>query len=133
MHERFSWGRACVEIEARPGYLHVVESGRLESLDELRAYLRTLEDCIARTGLRRAIIDARGEEPGASRPDLVREMWRWLGSPAAFQKVAYVLPDPLAVARVNMTALAKRRPVRAFDNVPEAAAWLLRTTLLPTA
>jgi hypothetical protein len=117
---------ASVEIEERAGYLFVVEKGQLRDLADLRQYVQHMDAVIASTGIDRAIIDARGEV--GSPPEEVRgAMWDWLcASTRGFSLVAFVLPSEMAVARVNMTALARRAPVRAFDSVQSAQRWLVR-------
>ena len=117
---------AIVEIEARSGFLFVVESGELGTLADVHRYTQAMDRAIQKTGLERAIIDARGEV--GDPPESVREaMWEWLLSPErGFDVVAFVLPTEMAVARVNMTALSKKARVRAFESVHEAQRWLLR-------
>jgi hypothetical protein len=116
-----------VEIESRPGYLYVIESGELRSLAELRKYTRELERLIEQTRIKRAVIDAR-EERGDPPPEVVKAMWEWLLTPEhGFEAVAFVLSNEMAVARVNMTALAQKAPIRAFDNVHQAQRWLTRS------
>ena len=53
---------ARVEVEVQEGMLSILEQGSIRDLDELRAYTQRLERVIARTGIRRALIDARAEE-----------------------------------------------------------------------
>lgn len=118
--------RGRVEVEERAGFLFIVEQGELRDLRELEAYIAQLEKLIEKTGLRRAIIDARGER-GDPPADVRRAMWDWLAAPnRGLSQVAFVLPSEMAVARVNMTALSQKAPVRAFDSVQQAQRWLLR-------
>ena len=124
---------AYIEVEARPGYLFVVESGQLTRLGELRRYTARLDAVARRLGRDRALIDARGElgEP----PQAVRQaMWAWLCSEdRPIRSFAFVLPSEMAVARVNMTALACKAKLRAFDSVQAAQRWLLRDPRLSSA
>ncbi len=124
---------AYIEVEARPGYLFVVESGQLTRLGELRRYTARLDAVARRLGRDRALIDARGElgEP----PQSVRQaMWAWLtGEDRAIRSFAFVLPSEMAVARVNMTALACKARLRAFDSVQAAQRWLLRDPRVSSA
>lgn len=117
---------ATIEVEERSGYLLVIESGRLETLDELQLYTRALDALVQRTGIRRAVIDARGEVGDAT--EEVREaMWGWLLSEKrGFEVVAFVLPTEMAVARVNMTSVSLGAKVRAFEDVRTGQRWLLR-------
>jgi hypothetical protein len=117
---------ASVEVEERPGYLFVVETGTIKSLREVKLYAEAIDRIIKHTKLDRAIIDARGEVGDA--PAEVRQaMWDWLTAPdRSFKMVAFVLASEMAVARVNMTALSLRANARAFENVQQAQRWLTR-------
>jgi hypothetical protein len=119
---------ARIQVEERPGYLYLIESGTLKSVQEVAEYAAALEAIIQRTGIARAIIDARDEMGSEAVPDVVRNaMWDWLAAhDRGFQMVAFILPSEMAVARVNMTALARRALVRAFDSVQQAQRWLTR-------
>ncbi len=120
--------QASIEVEARSGYLFVIETGQLRSRGELDRYTREMEMLIGRTGLNKAIIDARGEV-GEPAVDVREAMWEWLvSSERGFEMVAFVLPSEMAVARVNMTALSRRATVRAFESVQQAQRWLMRGT-----
>jgi hypothetical protein len=117
---------ARVQVEERPGYLYLIETGTLKSIQEVGAYAAAIEAIIVRTGIARAIIDAR-DEIGDPPPEVRHAMWDWLAAPdRGFQMVAFILPSEMAVARVNMTALSRRAQVRAFDNVQQAQRWLTR-------
>lgn len=117
---------AQVEVEERSGYLYVVETGQLRNMRELHAYTSAMDEVVAQTGIDRAVIDARGEV-GDPPAEVRAAMWDWLGSPErGFSLVAFILPSEMAVARVNMTALSRRAPVRAFTSVQEAQRWLTR-------
>ncbi len=124
--ETIELGRAVVEIEERPGYLLVVETGRLTSLADLRVYHGELERIVRQRKVTRALIDARGEV-GDAPPDVREAMWDWLLDPArGFEVVAFVLHASVAVTRVNMTALSRGANLRAFESVSEAQRWLAR-------
>lgn len=119
---------AQIAIEERSGYLFVVETGQLRNLRELAEYTTTMDEVIAASGIQKAIIDARGEV-GDPPAEVRNAMWDWLMSPErGFAQVAFILPSEMAVARVNMTALSRRAPVRAFESVQEAQRWLTRST-----
>src|SRR5262245_14154134 len=125
-HEVIALPHARVQVDERPGYLLVVETGTLESVEEVRAYTAALDAIIERTGIKRALIDARGEV-GEPDPEARAAMWDWLAAlDRGFTMVAFVLPSEMAVARVNMTALSKRAQVRAFDSTHTAQRWLTR-------
>jgi len=124
---------AYIEIEARPGYLFVIESGQISRRSELKRYTSRLDAIAKRLERNKALIDARGEvgDPPAEVRDA---MWQWLtAEDRAFDFIAFVLPTELAVARVNMTALARKARLRAFDSVQVAQRWLLRDPRISTA
>lgn len=119
---------AVIEIEERNGYLFLVESGQLVSVREVGAYANALQALIMKTNIHRAVIDSRGEV-GDPPPEVRAAMWDWLcATDRGFAKVAFVLASEMAIARVNMTALSRRAPVRAFDNIQTATRWLMRET-----
>ena len=69
--------QAYIEVEPRPGYLFVVETGQLTRLGEVKRYTSRLDAIARRLERNKALIDARGEigDP----PEDVREaMWSWL-------------------------------------------------------
>ena len=117
---------ARVVVEARDTHLFLLEEGELRSVDEVDRYTRAVDRVIAKTRLKKGVIDARGEigEPSKA----VREaMWGWILAPdRGFNQVAFVLLSAMAVARVNMTALAQRAFVRAFESDFAAQRWLVR-------
>lgn len=124
MGETIELPHGRVEIDVRPGYLHVVEQGTLTSVAEVEKYTNVIERAVLRTGLRRVLIDSRGTEP-VGRDDGVREaLWKWLLTGRAFEQMAFVLSSELQVTSVNMVALSERAPIRAFATVHEAHRWL---------
>lgn len=124
MGETLELGRATVDVEARAGYLYMVEHGLVVTVPEVRAYTRAMERLVERHGIRLALIDARGTEGTEPAPGARDAMWEWLVSGAGFRQVAFVISNEMTVARVNMLALSARANVRAFSNVPEASRWL---------
>ena len=48
---------ALIEVEARSGYLFVIETGSLTSLADVRRYCSTMERIIGKTEFDRAIMD----------------------------------------------------------------------------
>lgn len=125
--------RALVQVEARPGYLFIVESGQLSHMSDLKRYTARLDSMARRLKRSRAVIDARGEigDP----PPAVREaMWTWLTRPERpIQTIAFVLASEMTIARVNMTALSRKASLRAFESVQAAQRWLLRDPRMGSA
>ena len=96
-----------MEVEERPGYLFIVESGRMGGIREVQRYQLEVDEIVRQTGIKRALIDARGEV-GDAPADVREAMWEWLLDPSrGFEVAAFVLPPGMAVARVNMTALSR--------------------------
>lgn len=117
---------ARVVVEARDTHLFLDEKGELRTVDEVERYTRAVDRLIRRTGLKKGVIDARGEigEPSKAVRDA---MWAWILAPdRGFNQVAFVPPTEMAVARVNMTALSHRAFVRAFESDFAAQRWLVR-------
>jgi hypothetical protein len=115
---------ARLDVEERPGYLFVVEQGSLRSVEEVAEYAAALEMFSARTTLRRAMIDGRGNDVVEPAADVSDALWRWLVSGRAFDQVAFVLGTEMQVVRVNMLARSQRAGVCAFGAVHEAHRWL---------
>jgi hypothetical protein len=121
-------------LTARADYLLVVEHGTLSTADEVLRYVTELEMAGQRFHLRRLLVDARSEIDGAeSRGEASGAMWRWIRSQRVFDLIGYVLRDEMTIARVNMTALSERLPVRAFGAVADGHRWLARARPSSTA
>lgn len=116
-------------VTARADYLLVVEHGTLSTPEEVHRYLTELEIASQRFHLRRLLIDARSEttEESPSSSDARAATWRWIRTQRAFDQIAYVLRDEMTIARVNMTALSERLPIRAFAAVAEGHRWVARS------
>lgn len=115
-----------VEVEERPGYLFIVESGRITGMTDVRRYQSEVDRIVRSSGLRRALIDARGEV-GEPAPEVRQAMWDWLlDAERSFDVVAFVLPEGMVTARVNMTALSRGANLRAFETMSAAQRWLAR-------
>ncbi|HWB79437.1 MAG TPA: hypothetical protein VG755_30955 [Nannocystaceae bacterium] len=113
---------ASATIEARDGWLLVVQHGRLGDLDEARALqAKVLHACDAR-GSRRVLFDNRDTEPPAD--DVRDAMFEW--AVTELERAALLLRSDLKRVRANMDALSRRGRVRAFVVEHEAIAWLLR-------
>lgn len=124
MGETVALPNGRIEVERRPGYLFLVEHGTLLSTEEVDQYGVAMELLSARTGVRRALIDSRGIDEREPEPEVREAMWRWLLSARAFDQVAFVLGNEMAVVRVNMLARSQRAGICAFGAVHEAHRWL---------
>lgn len=116
-------------VTARADYLLVVEHGTLSTPEEVHRYLTELELASQRFHLRRLLIDARSEttDETPSAADARTATWRWIRTQRAFDQIAYVLRDEMTIARVNMTALSERLPIRAFAAVADGHRWVARS------
>ncbi|MFO0617073.1 MAG: hypothetical protein U0414_31040 [Polyangiaceae bacterium] len=114
-----------VEVHPRDGYLHIVATGTLASLDEVQEYTLLMERIMSERGCRRVMLDARGEQ-GEPPPMVRAAVWEWFRSDRSFDMVAYVVGDDesMKAARVNMTALSMGMNLRAFISVVEAHRFL---------
>jgi hypothetical protein len=114
-------------LTARADYLLVVEHGTLSTADEVARYTSELETAANRFQLRRLLVDARSETTeSAARGEARTGMWRWIRAQRSFEMIGFVLVDQMMIARVNMTALSEKLPIRAFDSVAEGHRWLAR-------
>jgi hypothetical protein len=121
-------------LTARADYLLVVEHGTLTTADEVVRYVTEVEMAGQRFQLRRLLVDARSEsEEVEGRGEARAAMWRWIRTQRAFDGIGYVLRDEMMIARVNMTALSERLPIRAFAAVAEGHRWLARPRQSSTA
>ncbi len=126
-------------LTARADYLLVIEHGTLMTGEEVLRYVTEVETAGQRFQLRRLLVDARSEtDDDDARGEARAAMWRWIRTQRAFDGIGYVLRDEMMIARVNMTALSERLPVRAFSAVAEGHRWLARprgtsTTSMPSA
>jgi len=125
-------------LTARADYLLVVEHGTLTTRAEVNRYTSELETAAVRFQLRRLLVDARSEtSEGAGQGESRAAMWSWIRSQRTFEMIGFVLVDQMMIARVNMTALSEKLPLRAFDAVAEGHRWLARmrrsSTAIPAA
>ncbi|MFK7985582.1 MAG: hypothetical protein AB8I08_06085 [Sandaracinaceae bacterium] len=126
LRERIELPAGEVIVENHETFLLIQESGTLRHRQDLEHYTQHLERVMRETGVRKAVIDARAEQDNADQ-ELRDLMWAWMTHPTlGFETVALVLPSEMAVARVNMTSLARGANIRAFDNLFAAQRWLIR-------
>lgn len=124
--ERYPLGDGHAILVREDGWLRVEEHGDPRSADEMERYFGAIERALAVSGLRAMLIVAQktGANPMAPHWKAIREArWRCLARSRA-QKIAVLVDDELGVARVQMSAVANRAPVRAFVGETEAIAWL---------
>lgn len=125
-------GHALFQVE--PGFLRVVEQGDPASPAEMTRYFEAIERALRAAGHAALLVVAQktaGVGPTAPATPLSPEWkairdarWRALGASSA-KRIAVIVDDPLAIARVRMAALAARAPVRAFLAEEDAVAWLV--------
>ena len=112
---------ASATIEARDGWLLVVQRGRLGDLDEARALQQRVEHACGVHGSKRVLFDNRETEPPAD--DVRAAMFEW--AVTELDRAALLLRSDLKRVRANMDALSRRGRVRAFVVENEAIAWLV--------
>lgn len=126
LRERIELPAGEVIVENHETFLLIQESGTLRHRQDLEHYTQHLERIMQQTGIRKAVIDARAEQDNSDQ-ELRDLMWAWMTHPThGLETVALVLPSEMAVARVNMTALARGANIRAFDSLFAAQRWLVR-------
>lgn len=121
---RFQFSRSSGEIEAHGTYLLTASRGVLASLDEVNQYFRLLREHLERAGVRRILIDARGQTEQAE-PKVREAAWSGLHK-LGLERIAYVVgtEEALKATRVNMTGISSHIPIRAFSSVLDAHRWL---------
>lgn len=111
----------------RADYLLVVEHGTLATSGEATRYTSELEQAAERFLMKRLLVDARSETTEVdAKGDARSAMWRWIRTQRVFEMIGFILVDEMTIARVNMTALSERLPVRAFASVSDGHRWLAK-------
>ncbi|MAQ19861.1 MAG: hypothetical protein CMN30_34290 [Sandaracinus sp.] len=123
MGVRVELAAGSVEIQRMADYLLVVERGVLAGPECAVAYRRAMERERDAHGVRHCVIDQRGDGDGGAEGRAL--LWQWL-DPDAFDRVALVASGDMRATELNMEALARRMPVRAFTTLVEAKEWALR-------
>jgi hypothetical protein len=125
MREFYRLEGSDLEVEARPGYLHVIVVGTVRATSDVSEQASVLEALMTRHLTRRALFDLR-ETVGALELASNDALWSWLGSARGFDQLAYVVraDGELEATRIDMTALARGLSVRCFNNVTDAHRWL---------
>lgn len=124
--DTFPLGSGEVELRAEDGYLRVVERGDPESVAAMLAYAAAMERARVRAGVVGILVVAQraAETTVVSDWQEIREArWQSLAASGA-ARIAVIVDDELAVARVRMAAIAAKANVRAFVRETDAIAWL---------
>lgn len=108
-------------IRADAQYVRVDFSQPLTSVGDAETLHAELERSFAAHGMRRVLFDY--SKAGGGDESVRDAMWAWIGS-AGIEAVAVIVEGELARVRLNMTALSKRLPLRAFVREVDAIAWL---------
>jgi hypothetical protein len=111
----------ATSIRADAQYVRVDFREPLTSADDAATLHLALEQAFAAHGMRRVLFDASRAGGG---DEVVRDtMWTWIES-TGLEAIAVIVDAELARVRLNMTALSKRLPLRAFIREVDAIAWL---------
>ena len=113
-------------IKPEEGYLRVSEQGDPASAEEMTRYYEAIDRALGVGGYRALLIQAQRQAPDAASPKWVpirAARWQALSNSRA-ERIAVLVEDDLAVARVQMTALSMKAPVRAFRDETDALHWL---------
>jgi len=121
---RFQFSQSSGEIEAHGSYLLTASRGVLATQAEVEQYFRLLREHLERAGVRRLLIDARGQTEQAA-PKIREAAWAGLHK-LGLERIAYVVgtEEALKATRVNMTGISAHVPIRAFPSVLDAHRWL---------
>jgi hypothetical protein len=125
MREYYRLASSDLEVEVRPGYVHVIVVGPVRATTDISEQSSVMEALMTRHLTRRALFDLR-ESVGVPELASNEALWQWLGSARGFDQLAYVVraDGELEATRVDMTALARGLSVRCFSNVTDAHRWL---------
>ena len=124
--ESFVLGTGEVTFHVEPGYLRVEERGDPESVAQMQAYAAAMERVRARADVPAMLIVAQraAQTQAVSDWQAIREArWRALAASGA-KRIAVIVDEELAVARVRMAAIAAKANVRGFVQEADAVAWL---------
>lgn len=143
MGETYPLSAGCAHLSVEEGFLQVVEDGDPATAEEMTRYFAAIDRALRTADLDALLIVAQRAapspdgRPGASMPPTalspewkaIREArWRALSTSRA-KKIAVIVDDELASARVQMAAVAARAPVRPFTDEAAARAWLRETSV----
>jgi len=109
---------ASIETEER--FVRVVFSRAVDSVAAALALQGRIDAAAQAT--RRVLLDYRCV--GAHAEEVRESMWDWAAR-ADLEGIAVVVDGELTRVRLNMTALSRRVPMRAFLGLDEAAKWLV--------
>lgn len=111
----------ATSIQADAQYVRVDFARPLTSTEDAQTLHAELERSFAAHGMRRVLFDY-SKIGGAD--EAVRDaMWTWIET-VGLEAIAVIVDGELARVRLNMTALSKRLPLRAFVRGVDAIAWL---------
>ncbi len=110
----------AASIEAGERFVRVVFARTVDSVAVALALQERIDAAAKST--RRVLLDYR--RVGAHADEIRESMWDWAAR-ADLEGIAVVVDGELTRVRLNMTALSRRVPMRAFLGPDEAAQWLL--------
>ena len=111
------------QIEMRPAYLLVRQSGTLSHRRQVLEFQRAVESSAVSSDRDRVLFDNRETLPPAE--ELRKLMFDW-ATKSRFERVALVVSADLKVIRANMDSIGRARRLRAFSDVESASRWLRR-------
>ena len=124
--ERYPLGDGYALFRRGVRFLRVEEFGNPLDADEMTRYFAAIERSLVAAHLSGLLIVAQrtGANPLSPHWVAIREArWKALASSRA-KRIAVLVEDDLGISRVQMTAVAKKAPVRAFLDEASAIAWL---------
>lgn len=108
-------------IETATAFVRVKMLRRIADVDEADRLQSRIEEATRGAGLTAVLFDYRGV---VGHDESVRSaMWEWAGA-CGLQALALLVDSELSRVRMNMTALSKRVPIRAFLTENDALSWL---------
>lgn len=111
----------AASITARPLYVRVDFVSPVDRVEQADAIHADVDRSMASNDVFRVMFDYRGL---GTELDTIRDaMWRW-AEHTQLEAIGVVVDGELARVRLNMTALSKRVPLRAFVREADAVTWL---------
>ena len=115
-------------VEVLSDHLYVRELVDPETPAQMVEYLHDVERIAREAAVPKVIFDARAEnDVHVAHPDVLDARWEYFRTGDHFRYVAVVLPSAMAVARVNMTAVARgaKSRIRGFEAADDARLWIV--------
>ena len=121
MAAKFGCMQDATSITTGPLYVRVVLVSPVDRVDQAEAIHADVDRSMASNHVFRVMFDYR--RLGAELDTIRDALWQW-AQRTQLEAIGVVVDGELARVRLNMMALSKRVPLRAFVREADAVAWL---------